>query len=121
LVDIPTRQRARHRRSAEKAMLKILFKNIQLHIVARISHGADTGWHDCCSKVRQERKLTLRNAAMNIQLQTYRSEMNFSDIDASGFDRELDLQGSVPADDETLDFCGLSDDMMDDLREMVIY
>ena len=59
---------------------------------------------------------------MTMQMQTYRSEMNFSDIDASNFDGEFEMQGSAaPVREEVLSICGLSEAMMDDVREMVLY
>jgi hypothetical protein len=59
---------------------------------------------------------------MTMQLQMYRSEMNFSDIDAADFDSDLDMTGSArPALDEVRSLCGLSEDMMDDMRDMVLY
>ena len=59
---------------------------------------------------------------MTMQMQMYRSEMNFSDIDAADFDGELQHYGRpAPALDEVLSICGLSQAMMDDVREMVLY
>ena len=59
---------------------------------------------------------------MNMQMQAYRSEMNFSDIDAADFDGDLDMMDSAaPALDEVRSQCGLSEDMMNDIREMVLY
>ena len=62
---------------------------------------------------------------MNIQMETYRSEMNFEDVDAAGYDNEIDMLAvTVPmleagASDGSI--CGLTPAMMDDLRGMLIY
>ncbi len=59
---------------------------------------------------------------MNIQTQNHRSEMKFSDIDVADFDGEIEMQGSAAsAREEVLDICGLSDAMMDEMREMMVY
>ncbi len=61
---------------------------------------------------------------MIVQSQIYRSAMNYSNIGILSYDDEQALEDSVPdelAETLDLDMSGLSDAMMDDLREMVIY
>ena len=59
---------------------------------------------------------------MNVQMQNYRSVVNFSDVEAAVLDGEFErLVSTALAREEVLDICGLSDAMMDDIRDMVIY
>lgn len=87
-----------------------------------IPHSAAAHWHDSCSRLRQERKLW--RAIMMLQTQNYRSATNFSNIDALSYDGDYGPGDNIApelAETLDLDMTGLSDAMMDDLREMIIY
>jgi hypothetical protein len=59
---------------------------------------------------------------MIVQVQNYRRAVNINHVDASVYDGDDEGAGSMEAlPAETLDLCGLSDAMMDDLRDMLIY
>ena len=59
---------------------------------------------------------------MMVQMQNYRSTLNINHVDASVFDGDMETAGSIESLlAETHDLCGLTDAMMDDLRDMLIY
>jgi hypothetical protein len=57
---------------------------------------------------------------MIVEMNNYRSEAIFDDADASAYGDDMEMQDST-AFDEVMRHCGLSSDMLDDLRDMKIY